>query len=52
MSVMKPELLSFAVTNYKIKLSCGRALKPRPYDCKVYLFSSAAALHETRLYHI
>ena len=30
MSVMKPELLSFAVTNYKIKLSCGRAQRPAP----------------------
>ena len=30
MSVMKPELLSFAVTNYKIQLSCGRAQRPAP----------------------
>ena len=37
---------------FSFRTLLGRALKPRPYDCKVYLFSSAAALRETRLYRI
>ena len=31
MSVMKTEILFFAMTDFKNQLSRGRALKPRPY---------------------
>ena len=42
MSVMKPELLSFAVTNYKIQLSCGRAWKPAPTSLSRFIIVFAA----------
>ena len=46
-SVMKAVILIFYVTDYKIQLPCGRALKPRPYNRKHQVFSIAAAMRET-----
>ncbi len=44
---MKAVILIFYVTDYKIQLPYGRALKPRPYNRKHQVFSIAAAMRET-----
>ena len=49
-SVMKAVILIFYVTDYKIQLPYGRALKPRPYNYGFYFFRAAAALRKPRLY--
>ena len=49
---MKVAILIFAVTDCKNQLSCGRALKPRPYGIRHSVYCEAVATRETSLYRI